>query len=112
MAKLTEYEAKATLNQDDILITDGQDGTKKITAKNLANALVGMSDKVDEIEGEIDDVRTQTDKLIELPTENLLDVTDFTDTWNSTFSTDTENNTVTVTAASPKTPCFSTSGCC
>lgn len=99
MAKLTEYEAKATLNQDDILITDGQDGTKKITAKNLANTLVGMSDKVAEIEGDIDDVKAQADKLIELPTENLLDITDITDVYNATFSTDTENNTITVTTS-------------
>lgn len=37
--KLTEYPSTKNLNKDDILITDGETGTKKITAENLSLSL-------------------------------------------------------------------------
>lgn len=46
--KLTEYQSINELNQNDILITDGSRGTKKIYGKNLAKSIQKMNDVRDE----------------------------------------------------------------
>lgn len=54
-------------------------------------------------QGDVTELKTQTDKLIELPTENLVDIADFTVNSNVTTALDTENNAITVTTASAGT---------
>ena len=42
MSKLIDYPAATRFDSGDILIKDGMNGTKKITAKNAAIDLAGM----------------------------------------------------------------------
>ena len=45
MAKLTEYTAASRFDSGDILIKDGTNGTKKITASNAAVEFAGLVSK-------------------------------------------------------------------
>ena len=44
MSKLIDYPAATRFDSGDILIKDGMNGTKKITAKNAAIDLAGMQE--------------------------------------------------------------------
>lgn len=46
MARITEYSSSAgKLNPEDVVYIDGEEGSRKITARELASELLEMMDK-------------------------------------------------------------------